>query len=72
MKYIYHTAEEKAVVGSRMFQSLIKFSSPSCSDIMDIAFLKDIGYRGFLIGDDICFKKEPLIRALNIFKAIFR
>jgi pyruvate kinase len=72
LKYIYHTAEEKAVVGSRMFQSLIKFSSPSCSDIMDIAFLKDIGYRGFLIGDDICFKKEPLIRALNIFKAIFR
>lgn len=72
LKYIYHTAEDKAVVGSRMFQSLIKYSSPSCSDIMDIAFLKDIGYRSFLIGDDICFKKEPLIRALNIFSAIFR
>lgn len=72
LKYIYYTAQDKAVVGSRMFQSLIKFSSPSCSDIMDLGFLKEIGYRSFLIGDDICFKKEPLFRALNIFKAMFK
>jgi len=49
----------------------MKHSLPSCPDIMDINYLRDMGYFRFLIGDDICFRREVLLRAIKIFNAIF-
>ncbi len=72
LKNIVSAAGDKAVAASRMFNSLLKHPLPSCPDMMDILYLKELGYRHYMIGDDICFKKELLFHALRIFKAIFR
>ncbi len=72
LKRIVSVAGEKAVAASRMFNSLLKHPVPSCPDMMDLLFLKDMQYRHFMIGDDICFRKEMLFQALRIMKAIFR
>jgi pyruvate kinase len=71
LKRIYRIAGDKSIVASRMLESLLKRPVPSCPDIMDLQFLKEIGYTKFLIGDDICFKKDLLMRAIKIFTAIF-
>lgn len=71
LKKIIQMAGNKSIAASRMLISLLRRSLPSCSDIMDIQFLREMGYFNFLIGDDICFKREILIRAVNIFKSIF-
>lgn len=39
---------------------------PSCSDIMDIAWLYENGYRRFLLCDNLYLKKEWLGTALNV------
>ncbi len=71
LKQIQNIANNKSVVASRMLLSLLTHPMPSCPDIMDLQFLKDIGYFRFMIGDDICFKREILLRAIRIFQAIF-
>lgn len=71
LKKLKQIGKNKSIVASRFFESLLKKQFPSCSDIMDISYLKDMGYNNFMIGDDICFKKEILIKAINIFKSTF-
>ena len=71
VKKTCHIAGEKSVLGSRILTSLLDSSIPSCSDLMDINYLYDIGYKRFMVGDDICFDKEMLDRAINIFKMMF-
>ncbi|MEQ8223629.1 MAG: pyruvate kinase [Candidatus Eremiobacterota bacterium] len=71
LKKIRETGKDKSVVGSRLLASLLKHSMPSCPDMMDLQFLKDMGYNKFLIGDDICFKRDILMRAIKIFTVIF-
>jgi hypothetical protein len=39
--------------------------------MMDAHYLKEMGYRKFLIGDDICFKRDVLMQAVRVFKAVF-
>jgi pyruvate kinase len=71
MRDIAATANDKAIAASRMFESLLKGAMPSCADISDIALLKEFGYRKFLIGDDICFDRNLLFKAIRIFEALF-
>jgi pyruvate kinase len=71
MKRIRQVCGDRAVAASRMLGSLLRNPMPSCPDIMDVQFLKEMGYTRFLIGDDICFKKEVLMQAIRIFRAIF-
>lgn len=71
LKKIQRVAGDKSVAASRMLGSLLKHPMPSCPDVMDLQYLKEMGYRRFLIGDDICFKRELLMQAIRIFKAIF-
>jgi len=74
--------DPEATVGSRMLLSTIptpdckKCGSspptggdgvPSCSDFGDIAWLYDIGYRNFLLCDELCLKGDLLGRAVTIF-----
>lgn len=72
LRQVRQAAGDKAVVGSRMLESLLRHPMPSCADVMDLGFLKELGYSCFLIGDDICFKREVLMRALRVFQALFR
>lgn len=71
MKRIRQVCGDKAVAASRMLGSLLRHPMPSCPDVMDVQYLKEMGYTRFLIGDDICFKKEVLMQAVRIMKAIF-
>ena len=46
-------ADPKAIAASRLLGSLTHNYSPSCPDLTDIGFLLEIGYRHFMVGDDI-------------------
>ncbi|MBT3297643.1 hypothetical protein HN385_01865 [archaeon] len=63
-------ADSQAISASRIFTSLRDSYMPSCTDISDIGFLREIGYKHIMVGDDICFKKESLFSALNLLQAI--
>lgn len=59
-----------AIVGSRMLLSLFNNNVPSCSDINELAFLKSMGYKNFLLCDDLCKSGPALHRAVDTFSAI--
>lgn len=59
-----------AMVGSRMLLSLFANNVPSCSDINELALLKHLGYRHFLLCDDLCKKGSALHRAVDTFTAL--
>ncbi len=65
-------ADAGAVLASRIFNSLVSSPHPSCADVTDIACMLEMGYRHFMIGDDICFHEESLLLALDILQAIDR
>jgi len=49
----------------RMLLSMDGQPVPSCADFQQIAWLYDIGYRSFMLCDEICLKDELLSPALN-------
>jgi len=59
-----------AIVGSRMLLSLFNDNVPSCSDINELAFLKSMGYKNFLLCDDLCKNGPALHRAVDTFTAL--
>lgn len=40
---------------------------PSCADFSELAWLLDLGYRNFLLCDELCLKEELLATAINAF-----
>lgn len=63
-------ADRTAILASRILTSLREKSRPTCSDITDIACMIQLGYKHFMIGDDICFNEDSLMLALEILTAI--
>ena len=59
-----------ALVGSRMLLSLFNSNVPSCSDICELELLKNMGYKSFLLCDDLCKKGTALHRAVDTFTAL--
>ncbi|MCU0722319.1 MAG: pyruvate kinase [Planctomycetes bacterium] len=72
MKRVLAAAGPKAVAASRLLGSLLKQPSPSCPDVMDLLYLREMGYARFLLGDDLCFKRDLLMKAVRILTAAFR
>jgi hypothetical protein len=62
--------DPKACVGSRILLSVVQSPVPSCADILEIEWLHNIGYRRFMLCDEICLKDEMLSAAVNIFDGI--
>ncbi|MHA1796940.1 MAG: pyruvate kinase [Candidatus Helarchaeota archaeon] len=63
--------DPNAIGASRILLSVIKSSDiPNCADICDIGFLLSLGYKTFLLGDQICEDENTLKNALGILKAI--
>jgi pyruvate kinase len=62
--------DPNAMVGSRMLLSLFANNVPSCSDINELALLKSMGYKNFLLCDDLCKKGSALHRAVDTFTAL--
>lgn len=43
--------------------------TPSCADFSELAWLYDIGYRRFLLCDELCLHRDLLTTAINAFRA---
>jgi pyruvate kinase len=59
-----------AIVASRLLDSMTFDPVPSCPEIGDVAFLMEIGYRSFLLGDSVCFHRDTLLETLNLLEEI--
>jgi len=56
-----------AIAASRLLESFLDLKSiPLCSDFTDLGFLLEIGYKAFLLGDDLCKNEESLLSALGV------
>ncbi len=60
-------ADPDAIVASRIFPSLSRSLVPENSDISDVDNLLRMGYRTFMLGDDVCMRRETVLSALNLF-----
>jgi pyruvate kinase len=63
-------ADGQAVVASRILDSLAYQPVPISADISDVAFLLEIGYRTFMLGDQVCLRRDTVMEALNLLEAI--
>ncbi len=62
--------DPEACVGSRLLLSVVDSPVPSCSDLLEIAWLHDIGYRRFMLCDEICLKENLLATSVAVFDGI--
>jgi pyruvate kinase len=63
-------ADPAAIVASRLFGSLARSAVPDCADITDAAFLMQLGYRTFMLGDEVCLRRDSVLAALNLLDAV--
>lgn len=64
--------DKNAIAASRIFPSLSLGTEPSCQDIMDVGCMMKMGYKTFMLGDEVCIKKESHMSALNLMDAVIR
>jgi hypothetical protein len=62
-------ADPDAFVGSRMLLSLVRGDTPSCADLFELEALRLMGFRNFLLCDELCLKEDMLGAAVNVFDA---
>jgi hypothetical protein len=63
-------ADPEAVAASRLFPSLARHPVPECAEIGDAAFLLALGYRTFLLGDEVCLRRDSVMAALELLRAV--
>lgn len=61
--------DPEAYAGSRMLLSIMNEPVPELSDMLQLSWLYDAGYRRLMLCDDICLKEEWLATAINVFEA---
>lgn len=61
--------DENAGVGSRLLLSVVQEPVPSAADFMQLAWLRDIGYKKMMLCDEICLKESLLASAIGAFDA---
>jgi len=59
--------DPEASVGSRILLSVVHSPVPSCADFLEMAWLYDIGYRKYLLCDELCLKEPLLSSAVDAF-----
>lgn len=59
-------ADPQAWVASRLFPSLARGAVPEAQDIGDAAWLMSLGYRTFMLGDEVCLRRDSVMAALNL------
>lgn len=63
-------ADDQAFVASRLFGSLARHPVPEAADIGDATMLLQLGYRRFMLGDEVCLRRDAVIGALNLLEAL--
>jgi len=61
--------DPEAVVGSRMLLSIVHEPVPSLADLAQLAWLYQLGYRRFMLCDELCLRGDVLATAVNVFEA---
>jgi hypothetical protein len=64
------SADPEAIAASRLFESLAEQDVPASADIGDAAFLIALGYRTFMLGDALCLRRDSVLAALNLLRAV--
>jgi pyruvate kinase len=64
-------ADKDAIVASRILPSLARGLEPEAQDLSDVAYLLALGYRTFLLGDEVCQRRESVVSALNLLEVLF-
>ena len=59
--------DPNAYVGSRILLSLVDRGVPSFSDWGQLGWLSEIGYKRYMLCDELCLKEDLLGRAVNAF-----
>jgi Pyruvate kinase, barrel domain len=63
--------DPSAIGASRILESFMDHNDiPKCADICDLGYLIELGYSGFLLGDDLCENEDALSSALGLFDAL--
>jgi pyruvate kinase len=62
--------DSKAIAASRIFDSLAKYSEPTCEEIGDFDNLIRMGYKTTMLGDEVCFNRDSVIAALNLMQSL--
>jgi len=63
-------ADATAIAASRILPSFRNSPYPECSEICDIGYLLETGYKTLMVGDDICFNEESVMSAIHLLDAI--
>ena len=64
-------AEPNAILASRIFDSLKDLEKiPKSQDMFDLYCGMLMGYKRFLLGDDVCLNKESVKAAIGLFDVI--
>lgn len=59
-----------ACVGSRLLLSVVESPVPSCADILELSWLKRVGYKRMMLCDELCLKENMLATAIATFDGI--
>lgn len=65
-------ADPGAWVASRLFDSLAWGDEPAAAELTDVGYLLQLGYRTFMLGDEVCLRRESVLAALNLLEAVLR
>lgn len=65
-------ADPEAIVASRLFPSLARAPVPESPDIGDAAMLLMMGYRTFMLGDEVCLRRDSVLASLNLLEELSR
>ena len=63
-------SDKDAVAASRILDSMAYQPVPVSADIGDAAYLLEIGYRTFMLGDQICLRRDTVLEALNLLEEL--
>jgi hypothetical protein len=64
-------ANRRAVFASRMLESIIDVNEiPKCSELFDVYCGMLMGYKRFMMGDDVCARKDSVKSALGLFEVM--
>lgn len=64
--------DKNAYLGSRILLSLVNESVPSVADFSDLAWHYDLGYKRFMLCDELCLKEDLVSTAINVFESFKR
>ncbi len=63
-------ADQDGIVASRILDSLAFTPVPVSAEIHDVAHLLEIGYRTFMLGDQVCLRRDSVMEALNLLEEL--